>query len=351
MQRTADQATVLRAHRLGIEGDTRRDQGERVSVYGLLARADGVDLIVMYPSDAGWISQSAQHAHIVAHTDAPDALTTLEPVVAALEGVSQALWERFTQIDNSNFWDWLRKMSDMLLRHPPEQVPQMPDPDLEWISRLGRALEELGDETISEAARSEVRAELDAIESALLGNLEGRAAQARFAERPRSDPRQVDAAFQVLACEAVSQGSLRGLTRVEPASGAVAVARWLAAAADLWADAVQRDASEAVADVPMMQPIHRPIAQRILTQISSHPESTEAVVEEEFQTVGSLRVLRALCDAYFAIRMTIVVMAQPRNDNSLCLGGNLRIAAEASDDPPERVIGRELAARLGSDGP
>lgn len=342
-------ATLRWEQMLGIQGSAWHDQGGRVSVYGLLAHADGVDLIVLYPSDAGWISQSAQHAQVIARSGAPDALPALEPIAAALEGVSQALWERFAQIDNSSFWDWLRKMSDMLLRHPPEQVPQMPDPDLEWISRLGRALEELGDEAITRAARAEVNAELDAIEAALLGNLEGRAAQARFAERHRPDPRQVDAAFQVLAGEAVSEGSLRGLTRVEPASGAVAVARWLAAAAELWADAVQRDAAEAVADVPMMQPVHRSIVERIVAQIVARPESTEAVVEEEFHAVGPLRVLRALCDAYFGVRMTIVVMAQRRNDNSLCLGGHLCIAAGASDDPPERLIGRELAARLGSD--
>ena len=333
----------------GLQGNARCEQGERVSVYGLLAHSDGVDLIVMYPSDAGWISQAAQRAHVVARIDGSAPPAALEPVAAALEGVSQALWERFAQIDNSSFWDWLRKMSDMLLRHPPEQVPQMPDPDLEWISRLGRALEELGDAAISEAARMEVSAEFDAIESALLGNLEGRAAQARFAERPRSDPRQVEAAFEVLACEAVSEGSLRGLTSVEPASGAVAVARWLAAAAQLWADAVQRNAAEAVTDVPMMQPIHRPIVQRILGQIVAHPESTEAVVEDEFSTVGPLRVLRALCDAYFAVRTTIVVMAQRRGDNTLYLGGHLRLAAGASDEATERVIGRELAARLASD--
>lgn len=342
-------AAVLWQEMSGTRWDARRDQGGRVSVYGLLAHGDGVDLIVMYPSDAGWISQSAQHAHIVARSAAPDALFDLEPVVAALEGVSQALWERFAQIDNSNFWDWLRKMSDMLLRHPPEQVPQMPDPDLEWIARLGRALEELGDEAISRAVRADVDAELDAIESALLGNLEGRAAQARFAERPRSDPRQVDAAFQVLTCEAVADGSLRDLTTVEPASGAVAVAKWLSAAAELWADAVQRDAADAVADVPMMQPAHRPIVERILTQITAAPESMDAVVEEEFHTVGPIRVLRALCDAYFALRMTIVVMAQRKHDNSLYVGSHLCIASGASNDPTERLIGRELAARLAAD--
>jgi hypothetical protein len=318
-----------------------------VSVYGLLAHADGVDLVVLYPSDAGWISQSARHGHVVVRVTAPDAATALEPVAAALEGVSQALWERFSQIDNSNFWDWLRKMCDMLLRHPPEQVPQMPDPDLEWISRLGRALEELGDDAVSEAARAEVSAELDAIDSALLGNLAGRAAQARFAERPKPDPRQVDAAFQVLAGEALAEGSLRGLTSVEPASGAIAAARWLAAAAELWAEAVQRDAAEAVTDVPMMQPAHRPIVQRILGQIVEYPQTTEAAVEEEFHTVGPLRVLRALCDAYFAVRMTIVVMAQRHSDDTLCLAGHLRISG-SPDDPTERLIGRELAARLAS---
>jgi hypothetical protein len=66
--------------------------------------------------------------------------SALEPVVAALEGVSRALWERFAQIDNTRFRDWLRTMTSLLLRHPPEQVLQIPDPDLEWIARLGREL-------------------------------------------------------------------------------------------------------------------------------------------------------------------------------------------------------------------
>ena len=323
-----------------------------MSVYGLLRHAGGVDLIVLYPSDAGWISQAAQHAQVVARSTSPDALTALEPVAAALEGVSRALWERFTQIDNSSFWDWLRQMAEVLLRHPPDQMPQMPDPDLEWIARLGRALDELGDEAVAEAARAEVKVEFDAIESALLGNLDGRAGQARFAERPRADPRQVDAAFRVLASEAVAEGSLRGLTSVEPASGAVAVAKWLAAAAQLWADAVDRDAADAVLDVPMLGPSLRPIVERVVRQIVEDPTSAEATLEEEFHTAGPMRVLRALCDAYFAVRMTILVMAQRTSDNTLCIGNRVRIAAVAPDDPAERLIGRELASRLrtGPDG-
>jgi hypothetical protein len=329
-------------------GDPGVTQGEPVSVYGLLADSEGVDLIVLYASDAGWISQSARHAGVVARSTAPDALSALEPVVAALEGVSQALWERFAQIDNTRFWDWLRTMAGLLLRHPPEQVPQMPDPDLEWIARLGRALEELGDEAISEAVRAEVDAELDAIESALLGDLEGRAAQARFAERRRPDPRQVEAAHHVLATEALSEGSLRGLTRVEPASGAVAVAKWLAAAAALWADGMQRDPADAVVDVPLLQPAHRPIVRRVMAEIAGDADSLAAVVERELHTTGPMRMLCALSDAYFGLRTTIVMMAQRRSDNSVYLGDHVRIAG-AADDSTERLIGRELAARSGSD--
>lgn len=321
-----------------------------MSVYGLLARADGVELIVLYPTDAGWITQSAQHARVVARSTAPDALTALEPVAAALEGVSQSLWKRFAQINNSSFWDWVRAMSDLLLRHPPEQLPQMPDPDLEWIARLGRALEELGDETIGDAVRAEVSAELDAVESALLGDLEGRAAQARFAERHRLDPRQVDAAFHVLETEAVSDGSLRGLTRVEPASGAVAVARWLVAAAQLWADATHRAAAEALADASVLQAAHRLIVQRIIEQTVAHPGTLEVVVEEELHAAGPMRVVRALCDAYVELRTTIQALAQRRNGD-LYLGDHECIAAGTDGEPVERLIGRELAARLDSGAP
>jgi hypothetical protein len=181
-----------------------------------------VDLIVLFPSDAGWISQSARHARVVARSTAPDALSALEPVVAALEGVSSSLWERFAQIDNTRFWDWLRTMANLLLRHPP------------------------------------------------------------------------DAAHHVLVTEAVSEGSLRGLTRVEPASGAVAVAGWLAGAATLWAEVMQREAADAVSDVPLLQPAHRPSSAVSWRRSRGTPTS---VVEQLFHTAGPLRVRCALCDA------------------------------------------------------
>lgn len=317
-----------------------------MSVYGLMDRDDGVDLIVMWPTRAGWISQATQHAQVVAHHVGPDAGTTLEPVAAALEGVSRALWERFAHIDNSSFWDWLRRMAGVLLRHPPDPVPQMPDPDLEWIARLGRAVEAARSPELTRAAHAEVFAELDAIGTALLGNLDGRAAQARFMERARPDPRQVETAFQVLSGEATSGASLRGLTLVEPASGAVALTRWLAAAAHLWAEATQRDVTDAADEVPMLQPALRPIVVRVLAAVGAETHAVEHALSDEFRTAGALRVLRTLSDAYFGLRQTLVVMAERRRDDSLCLAGRVPIAPGHPGDVPDRLIGREIATRL-----
>lgn len=108
------------------------------------------------------------------------------------------------------------------------------DPLLEYAHTVGRLLREIAAADVAAAVMSEVRAEIDAVGRAGLGDLSGRSAQAVSLERLDVSPVQVAAADRLLHEHALGSDAL--FTTVDPAAACVAAAHWLAAAAEVAAD-------------------------------------------------------------------------------------------------------------------
>lgn len=101
----------------------------------------------------------------------------------------------------------------------------------ESAHRVGRALHEIGNSGLTERVTAEVKAELEAVEQAELGDLSGRARQAVVLTRVDASPAQVAAADRLLHEEPLGSDAL--LRDVDPAAAAVAAAHWLQAAASV----------------------------------------------------------------------------------------------------------------------
>lgn len=166
-------------------------------------------------------------------------------LAAELTSLSNELWRCYTHPPQDpdaevNTDDWRRQQT----RHTFSTViasvmnPELPDgngsllvsgdPVGEAAHRVGRALLEIGDESIRAAVRADVEAELQAVENAERGQLTGRAGQA--AVLSRSDP----VAAHIVAADTVLRQNLldawAGLRELEPTAAAVAAAHWLKAA-------------------------------------------------------------------------------------------------------------------------
>jgi hypothetical protein len=105
------------------------------------------------------------------------------------------------------------------------------DPPIEAAHELGRLLHTIGDGQVSASIVAQVQMEIDAVERAGLGDLEGRAVQAVGWDRVDPSPVQVVAADAVLREQPL--GGDRLWTAMDPASSCVAAAHWLAAAAEV----------------------------------------------------------------------------------------------------------------------
>ncbi|WP_395293803.1 hypothetical protein ACF9IK_09495 [Kitasatospora hibisci] len=108
-------------------------------------------------------------------------------------------------------------------------------PLVESAHRAGRALHALGNADLTDAVLAETRTELAAVENAELGDLTGRARQAVLLSREGASPVQVAAADRLLEQDPFGPAAL--FTDIDPTAAAVAAAHWLAAAAEVTAEA------------------------------------------------------------------------------------------------------------------
>lgn len=118
------------------------------------------------------------------------------------------------------------------------------NPVEESAHRVGRVLHDINNADLSTRVMAEVRAELDAIEQAELGDLTGRARQALALTRADASPAQVQAADKILHANPFGNPSL--FTEIEPAAAAIAAAHWLQAAADVTTEATGYATTEIV---------------------------------------------------------------------------------------------------------
>lgn len=113
------------------------------------------------------------------------------------------------------------------------------DPMLEYAHTVGRAMLAIADPEATAAVTADVRAEINAVARAGLGDLSGRAVQAVALDRLDPSPVQVAAADRLLHEQPLGCDEL--YTTVDPAAACVAAAHWLVAAAQVTAEAARAE--------------------------------------------------------------------------------------------------------------
>jgi hypothetical protein len=175
----------------------------------------------------------------------------VERLCEALTGLSETMWDTYVRpasaVEDDEQEQWRRGEQRAGFAQVLESVkaPELPDeqgllmvshnPVIESAHALGRVLWAIGEPALSEAVLAEVHVDIEAVQAAERGDLTGRAVQAVGLDRVDASPVQVAAADQLF--DAHPLGSPLLVRTVEPAAACVAAAHWLAAAADVAAEA------------------------------------------------------------------------------------------------------------------
>ncbi|GAA2264097.1 hypothetical protein GCM10010430_55890 [Kitasatospora cystarginea] len=176
----------------------------------------------------------------------------LRRLARALRQLSEAAWRTYTHSasaaasQESGSEGWRREEERKAFDEVPGAIarPNLPQdgmldvsysPLVESAHRAGRALHALDDRTLTDAVLAETAIELAAVESAELGDLTGRARQAVLLSREGASPVQVAAADRLLEQDPFGPAAL--FSEIDPTAAAVATAHWLAAAAEVTAEA------------------------------------------------------------------------------------------------------------------
>ncbi|MFD8478522.1 hypothetical protein [Kitasatospora sp. NPDC059673] len=145
---------------------------------------------------------------------------------------------------------------------------------LESAHQTGRSLHELADTALTEAVLGEAATELAAVENAELGDLTGRAQQAVLLSREDASP-VVAAANRFLEQDPFGPAEL--FSAVDPTAAAVAAAHWLAAAAEVTADASGHDAVDVVQEADNIEALPHETPTLVLGLIDAGATPYEAV--------------------------------------------------------------------------
>ena len=232
-------------------------------------------LVAAWPAVVGW------HAAVVAELGVAGEESAAR-VCHVLGDLSTALWGVYARPPNAaadererGLWEDERAALDQVVAavrrpHLPTEAGLLVVPYnrvLEPAHRLGRQLHNAGDAGLTEAVAVEVATEVDAVRRAELGDLSGRAVQAVAVDRLDASPVQVAAADDLLRQDPFGTSLMR--TPVDAAAGCVAVAHWLAAAAEVAARAADTrvEAVFVEADDVQAVPVEVPalVVRRVLT--------------------------------------------------------------------------------------
>ncbi|MFJ6619973.1 hypothetical protein ACIQOW_20655 [Kitasatospora sp. NPDC091335] len=178
--------------------------------------------------------------------------STLLGLTRALTHLSEAAWHTYTHPASAagslepNTEGWRREQERKSFDEVAEAItqPNLPQggmldvsysPLVESAHRTGRALHALDNSNLTAAVLAEAITELAAVESAELGDLTDRARQAVLLSRESASPVQIAAADHLLEQNPFGPAAL--FSEIDPTAAAVAAAHWLAAAAQVTAEA------------------------------------------------------------------------------------------------------------------
>lgn len=150
--------------------------------------------------------------------------------------------------------------------------------EIEAAHQVGRVLHEIDDGTLRNLIRSEVEAEIGAIEQAELGYFAGRASQAVLLTRADASPPQVAAAFDFL--EADPFGTMQLSEQIDPHSASVAAAYWLLCAAEVASDISGVEADDVVVEADNIEAVPVEVPTLVLGLLSDG--------EDPYDVIGSL---------------------------------------------------------------
>ncbi|MFF7991955.1 hypothetical protein ACFZDG_19440 [Kitasatospora xanthocidica] len=201
---------------------------------------------------ATWGTGAGDLATRVAPLPTGPGIAVLLDLARALAQLSEAAWLTYTHPASAaasmepNSEGWRREEERKHFAEVADAIakPNLPSggsmvvsysPLIESANRIGRALHELDDPALTEAVLAETATELTAVENAELGDLTGRTQQAVLLSREDASPVQVAAADRLLEQDPFGPAAL--CSDLDPTAAAVAAAHWLAAAADVTADA------------------------------------------------------------------------------------------------------------------
>nr|BEK69075.1 hypothetical protein KPHV_63020 [Kitasatospora purpeofusca] len=201
---------------------------------------------------ATWGTGEGDLATRVASLPAGAEASVLLRLARALSHLSEAAWCTYTHpasaaaSQESGSEGWRREEERQAFDEVPGAItrPNLPQdgmldvsysPLVESAHRAGRALHTLDNADLTTAVLAETATELAAVENAELGDLTGRARQAVLLSREGASPVQVAAADHLLEQDPFGPAAL--FSEIDPTAAAVAAAHWLAAAAEVTAEA------------------------------------------------------------------------------------------------------------------
>ncbi|MEV7359314.1 hypothetical protein [Kitasatospora sp. NPDC091276] len=209
-----------------------------------------------------------------------------------LTQLSQAAWHTYTHPASAasslapNTEGWRREEERKAFAEVAEAIanPNLPSGGsmvvsysrvIESANRVGRVLHELSSPELTKAVLAEATTELAAVENAELGDLADRAQQAVLLSREDASPVQVAAADRLLQQDPFGPAEL--FSAVDPTAAAVAAAHWLAAAAEVTAEASGHDAVHVVQEADNIEALAHETPTLVLGLIADGATPYEAV--------------------------------------------------------------------------
>lgn len=310
----------------------------------------------------------------------------LAQVCRALEWCSHALWRYYTEgwgtggdhvlaeayreeyeelgveMEHYQTLETARAEIARMLTNPPLPNPAGDlivsyDSRVESAACVARALLVLGDDTVAAAAHAELERELDAVASAELGDLTGRAGQAVRQPRREASFTQIAAAHAALRTHAVGKGSLDRLAHVEPSAATHALAAWIVAAAHLHDELCRcwREPTDIVREAGEIKPIDTELGSCLLEAVADGEEVAFAL-RRLFDAFGLIRVRDCLDAAYRGVWLVFQQAASCAADGTPLLAGRRLPHPDGKpwtggDDPAERearawAVRRAIGERL-----
>ncbi|WBP86366.1 hypothetical protein [Kitasatospora cathayae] len=210
----------------------------------------------------------------------------------ALTQLSEAAWHTYTHPASAadslepNSEGWRREQERQAFSEVTKAItqPNLPQtgpvivsysPLIESAHQVGRALHTLDNPDLTKAVLAETAIELAAVESAELGNLTGRAQQAVLLSREDVSPVQVAAADHLLEQDPFGPAAL--FSDVDPTAASVAAAHWLAAAAEVAADASGQNPTAVLLEADDIEALPHETPTLVLELLDSGASPNDAV--------------------------------------------------------------------------